>query len=236
MTERKVTEGSLLATPGAEVATALVEPEDAIALMLLGHGAGTPIDAPLMVRMADALADERISTYRYNYPYSEGMEAAYSPASIDSLEVLLATTSAAWNAARALSLNLPLFLGGRSMSSQVMSLALANEHCPEVRGVVLYVFPMRWRVVMDDTVGHLQRVPVPMLFVQGDRDPEADLRELGPVLHGLGDRASLHVVKGADRGYNLPSEPGGIRQDALSEVASVTAAWIRTQLGMPQNP
>ena len=198
MAAPRVTESALLATPdGAEVTTILVEPEDAIALMVFGHGAGTPIHAPLMAEMAEALADERIGTYRYNYPYSEGMEAAYSPADIDTLDVLLATTSAAMNAARAMSPNLPLFLGGRSMSSQVMSLAMAGERWPDVRGVVLYVFPMRWRVFMEDTVGHLQRVPVPMLFVQGDRDDYADLRELGPILDGLGDRASLHVVEGS---------------------------------------
>ena len=230
MTAPKVTEGSLLAG-GAELATILVEPEDAIALMVLGHGAGTPIQAPLMVQMAQALADEGISTFRYNYPYSERMEAAYSPATIDSLDVLLATVSAARDAANALLRDLPVFLGGRSMSSQVMSLAMARERWPEVRGVVLYVFPMRWRVVMEDTVGHLQRVTVPMLFVQGDRDPEADLQELGPVLDTLGDRASLHVVEGADHGYGLPAESGSTQKDALSEVASVTAAWIRRQLG-----
>ena len=154
----EVTESALLAIPdGAEVTTILVEPENAIALMVFGHGAGTPIHAPLMAEMAEALADERIGTYRYNYPYSEGMEAAYSLADIDTLDVLLATTSAAMNAARVMSPDLPLFLGGRSMSSQVMSLAMARECWPDVRGVVLYVFPMRWHVVMDDTVGHLQQ-------------------------------------------------------------------------------
>ena len=232
MTAPKVTKSRLLATPeGTEVTAILVEPEDAIALMALGHGAGTQIQEPLMVQMADALANERIATFRYNYPYSERMEAAYSPAIIDSLDVLLATTNSARNAARALSPNLPLFLGGRSMSSQVMSLAMARERSPDVRGVVLYVFPMRWHVLLEDTVGHLQRVPVPMLFVQGDRDHLTDLRELRPILDGLGGRASLHVVEGADHGYDLPSESSKTKLDALSEVASVTAAWMRRQLG-----
>lgn len=230
MTAPRVTAGSLLATPGTEVATILVESEDAIALMVFGHGAGTPIHAPLMAQMAQALADERIATFRYNYPYSERM-AAYSLATIDSLDVLLATVSAARDAANALLRDLPVFLGGRSMSSQVMSLAMARERWPEVKGVVLYVFPMRWRVVMDDTVVHLRRVPVPMLFVQGDRDDYANLRELGPILDGLGGRVTLHVVEGADHDYDMPTESGRTQKDALSEVASVTAAWMRRQLG-----
>ena len=232
MTARKVTKHRLPLGSGTEVAAILVEPENAIALMVLGHGAGTPMQSPFMGQMAEALAGERISTFRYNYPYSERMEADYVPATIDSLDVLLATTSAARNAAKALSPDLPLFLGGRSMSSQVMSLAMANERWGDVRGVVLYVFPMRWRIVLADTVGHLQRVPAPMLFVQGDRDHDnTDLQELRPVLEGLGNRASLHVVAGADHGYNLPIESCRTGLEALSEVASITAAWIRRQLG-----
>ena len=54
----RVSESRMLATSkGPEVATILVVSEDAIALMVLGHGAGTPIYRPLMVQMAEALAN-----------------------------------------------------------------------------------------------------------------------------------------------------------------------------------
>ena len=219
------------ATPcGTEVSTMLVEPDDAIALMVLGHGSGTPIHRPVMVQMAEALAYREIATFRYNYPYSETM-ASYSPDMIDPLDVLLATTSSALNAARELSPDLPLFLGGRSMSSQVVSLAMTREDWPDVRGVALYVFPMRWANLLGDTVDHLQRVRVPMLFVQGGNDEKfCDLREFQYVLDGLGNKAILHVVEGADHFYDMPSGSERTRLDALSEVATVTAAWIRRQL------
>ena len=231
MAASRITEGRLRVAPhGAEVSTILVEPDDAMALLVLGHGAGTPIYRPLMVQLSEALAGQGIATFRYNYPYSEGM-TSYSPGMIDPLDVLLATTISAKSAAEGLSHALPLFLSGRSMSSQVVSLALTREDWPEVRGVVLYVFPMRWHLLLEDTVGHLQRVPVPMLFVQGGRDEEFTyLGELQPVLDGLGDRASLHVIEGADHFYDLPADSGRTRLDALSEVASVTAEWIRRQL------
>ena len=80
MAETKVTESKMLATPdGPEVTTILVEPDDAIALMVLGHGSGTPVHKPHMVQLCDALALQGVATFRYNYPYSEGM-TAYSPA------------------------------------------------------------------------------------------------------------------------------------------------------------
>lgn len=227
MTGVKVTESRLaVASDGAEVTTFLVEPDEAIALMVFGHGSGTPAHYPLMVEMAEALAEQRIATFRYNYPYSEGM-VDYDPGEIDSLDVLLATTRAAKAAAESLSLGLPLFLGGRSMSSQVVSLAMTQEGWPDVRGVALYVFPMRWQVMIEDTVSHLQQVPVPMLFVQGGCDEEyANVQELQTVLDDLGGRASLHVVEGADHSYDLPAESGRTRSDALTEVATITAEWV----------
>ena len=231
MADVKVSEGRLpLPSSESGVSTVLVAPDDAIALMLLGHGAGTPVHEPLMVQTAAALSDQGIATFRYNYPYSERM-TAYSPDEIDPLEVLLSTTNLAKSAAADLPLDLPLFLGGRSMSSQVVSLALTRERWPDVHGMVLYVFPMRWRVLLADTVAHLHRVPAPMLFVQGGRDEEfCDLAELQPVLDELGDRATLHVVEDADHDYDLPPGSNRDQLDALSEVASVTAAWIRRQL------
>ena len=68
---------------------------------------------------------------------------------------------------------------------------------------------MRWRVFLDDTISHLQRVP--MLLVQGGRDDLTDLRELRPFLADLGERASLRVVEGADRTPAEPSHPTIVR-------------------------
>ena len=221
---------TLVTSKSSEVTSVLVKPENALVLMVLGHGAGTPIRDPLMVQMAEALAAQRISTLRYNYPYSENM-VAYDPEKVDSLDVLLSTTRSVKEAAESVSLDLPLFLGGRSMSSQVVSLALATEKWPDVRGVALYVFPMRWDVLLKDTVGHLQEVSAPILFVQGGRDEEyCDLRSLRSVLDPLGSRATLHVVDGADHFYDLPVECRRTREDALLEVSSVTASWIQKVL------
>ena len=231
MAEVTITESRLLATSnGPEVAAILVEPQDAIALMVLGHGAGIPIYRPLMVQMCEALAELRIATFRYKYPYSESSGTNYSPNMIDPLDVLIATTGSAKNAAKALLPGLPLFLGGRSMSSQIVSLAMTLKDWPDVTGLVLYVFPMRWRVLMENNVCHLRRVSVPMLFVQGSRDELTDLRELRPVLDGLGNRASLRVIEGANHSYDPPAGSDRTRLDTLSEVAAVTAEWMRRQL------
>ena len=230
------TEHKLIATPGGpEVTAVLVEPDDAFALLMLGPGAGTPIHRPLMVQLADALAQHGVASFRYNYPYGERGQV-YAVEHIDPLDVLLTTTTSAKAAAQALLPDLPLFLGGRSMSAQLVSLVLTHEEWPEVRGAVLYVFPNRWRHVMDDTISHLRQVPTPMLFVQGSRDEEeAPLAELKSVLDGLGGRATLHVIEGANHSYEMPEGSEWTQTDAIEDAAAATAIWIEAQLNSRDN-
>ena len=172
-----------------------------------------------MHQLAAALAHHGIATFRYDYPYSHQLEAGYHEHLIDPLPVLLATTRAAANAARDLAPDLPLFLGGRSMSSQVMSLALAQEPWPHVRGLILYVFPMRWRVLLRDTITHLPQVPVPMLFIQGNRDHEfCDLTQLQPVI----DKLAPQSVR-REPALSSPNGPGQRLRRPVSNHPSGTA-------------
>ena len=245
-----------LTPTGPHLPALLLQPHNPIALMLFGHGAGTPMRAPLMEQMATALAHHRIATLRYDYPYSHRVQDGYAEHLIDPLETLLQTTRAAIQAARALAPDLPFFLGGRSMSGQVMSLLLAHEPLPHVRGLICYVYPNRWRALRNNTIAHLPHVPVPTLFIQGARDPEyCDLAELKHVVGQLSDRSvrgeparslskgrveppidstkphhTLHVIPGADHAFNLPPHAPKTQHHAIQEAAAATATWIHHQL------
>ena len=79
-------------------------------------------------------------------------------------------------------------------------------------------------------------MPVPMLFVQGGRDDEfADLDELDLVLNGLGSRAVLQVIAGADHSSDLQLGSSNTKADTLAEVASGTVASMRSQLQESSN-
>ena len=299
---------------GPNLPALLLQPTNPIALIVFGHGAGTPMRAPLMHQMATALARRGIATFRYDYPYSHRLKTGYTEDLIDPLDVLLATTRAAIHAAQHLAPHLPLFLAGRSMSGQVMSLLLAREPLPHVRGLICYVYPNRWRILLNDTVeipnavsssptlsrpgrldpspggegwgegssgrdspqgtkatalkaprgnspsapdplsnptlAHLPRVPVPILFIQGARDPEyCDLTQLQLVLDELGTQSvrgeparsprravsnhTLHVIPDADHAFQLPPNATRTHHDAILKSAATTATWIRHQLEIP---
>ncbi|MEO6051704.1 MAG: alpha/beta family hydrolase, partial [Pyrinomonadaceae bacterium] len=58
-------------TEKGEVSALLMWPESATHLLVLGHGASSNMRTPLLTAIADALAEQSIATFRYNFPYSE---------------------------------------------------------------------------------------------------------------------------------------------------------------------
>ena len=65
-----------------------------------------------------------------------------------------------------------------------------------------------------------------MLFLQGTRDRLADLELMRGVCAGLGARATLHVVDGADHGFHVPKRTGRGDAEVVEELARVTADWV----------
>ncbi len=100
-----------------------------------------------------------------------------------------------------------------------------------VRGLVFFGFPLH--PPGKPGVGraeHLRSVDLPMLFLQGDRDRLAGLDLLRPVVDGLGGRARLHVVHGADHGFHVLKRSGRSDAEVLEELAGATATWMRRRI------
>jgi predicted alpha/beta-hydrolase family hydrolase len=64
-----------------------------------------------------------------------------------------------------------------------------------------------------------------MLFLQGERDEFAELLLLRQVLRRLGERATLHLVKGGDHSFSVPKSSGRTADQVLGEVCDTFAAW-----------
>ena len=66
------TEHKFVATADkGDVSAILMRPEGATHLLVLGHGASTSMRHATMQRIADVLAERKIATFRYNFPYSQ---------------------------------------------------------------------------------------------------------------------------------------------------------------------
>ncbi|MDE2655716.1 MAG: alpha/beta hydrolase [Gemmatimonadota bacterium] len=100
----------------------VVEAADAVALLVLGHGAGAPMTHPFMELLAGALAGEGISTLRYNFAY---MEAGRKRP--DYIRRLLAVVRSALLAGKECADGLPLLAGGKSMGGRMTSTLVAER-------------------------------------------------------------------------------------------------------------
>jgi uncharacterized protein len=222
------TQRALQAEPLSFVATAakgkvsglLCRPDAARWLLVFGHGAGAGMRHRFMHDMSAGLAAAGIATLRYQFPYMEA--GSRRP---DARPILLATVRAAVAAAGAAAPDLPLLAGGKSMGGRMTSLAAAEAALPGVHGLVFFGFPLHPAGrPSTERAAHLERVHLPMLFLQGERDGLAQLELLRPICAGL-DCATLHVVPTADHGLHVLRSAGQSDAAVLGHLAHTVAKW-----------
>jgi len=205
------------------VSALLQRPLDARLLYVLAHGAGAGMRHPFLASVARALAGRGIATLRYQFPYVEAQARRPDPPG-----VLEATVRSAVAAAASAVPELPLVAGGKSLGGRMTSNAQAKQPLPGVRGLVFLGFPLHPpKRPGDARAEHLSAVQVPMLFLQGTRDDLAELRLLEPVCHRLGDRATLHVVEGADHSFRVLKRSGRSDEEVVAELGEAVANWAR---------
>ena len=176
---------------------------------------------PFLERLAAELASAGIATLRYQFPYME--ERRRVP---DKPELLAATVAAAVGLAAETASELPLLAGGKSMGGRMTSQAAAENLLGPVKGLVFFGFPLhppnRPNIKRAE---HLEKVSMPMLFLQGTRDTLADLTLLRPVCQKLGTRATLHIIPEADHSFHVLKKSGQTDAEVMTQLARTTAAW-----------
>jgi uncharacterized protein len=217
-----VSEALTFEVSGSGTVSALVDrPADARLGYVLAHGAGAGMQHPFLETMAGRLAARGVATFRYQFPYMEAKGKR-----VDSPEVATAAVRAAvWEASSRLA-GLPLIAGGKSFGARMTSSAAAASALPGVRGLAFLGFPLHPPGRPDTRrAEHLDRVTVPMLFLQGTRDDLADLSLLKPVVERLGERATLHVVDDGDHSFAVLKRSGRKQDEVLNELADAVSRW-----------
>ncbi len=198
-----------------------LEPGHPRALYVLAHGAGAGMRHAFMEDMVRRLADADIATLRYQFPYMEAGRRRPDPPYLLHATVRSAVAEVARRAPA-----LPLIAGGKSMGGRMTSAAAAEAELVGVRGLVFLGFPLHPAGKPGtERAKHLERVDLPMLFLQGTRDRLADLELLEPVIQRLGRRATLQVVEGADHGFGVLKRSGRTHEAVLDELAAGIGAW-----------
>jgi predicted alpha/beta-hydrolase family hydrolase len=178
--------------------------------------------------MALALVEREVATLRYQFPYMEaGARRPDAPATAEG------TVRAAVRQAQVLEPDLPVIAGGKSFGGRMTSGAAATS-LPGIRGLVFLGFPLHPPGKPGTSrAEHLDKVEVPMLFLQGTRDQFAQLDLITEVCARLGSRATLHLVEGADHSFGISSRSGRTAGSVMEELAEALIRWARSVVGTP---
>ncbi|HSD49314.1 MAG TPA: alpha/beta family hydrolase [Actinomycetota bacterium] len=186
------------------VSAVWIVPKDAVAWLVVAHGAGAGMDHPFLAGFCRAMAQRAVATARFDFHYMNAGRRA--PDAEPSLR-------AAWNEAftrvRAMAGPAPVLAGGKSLGGRIASMCVADGM--DAAGLVFLGYPLHPPGKTDRLrAEHLARIAVPMLFLQGTRDPFAKSDLLAKVVGHLGDRATLVPIEGGDHSFNVR----GVKADA----------------------
>jgi predicted alpha/beta-hydrolase family hydrolase len=217
----KPAELTFTATPEkGEVSAILLRPEKATHVLVLGHGASTNMRHVTLAAIAEALADQNIATFRYNFPYSEKGSGR------NSTETCVETVVSAVAAAKKAAPDLPVLAGGHSFGGRMTSLAAAHLLLPDVSGLVFFSFPLHLPGRPDTKRAEpLANITIPMLFLSGTRDELAGRDLLEPVVKALGKRATLHLIDTANHSYKILKKTRTSDEDVFVGMARTVREW-----------
>lgn len=176
-----------------------------------------------MADLAGRIAGRGISVLRFNFPYVEkGRKAP------DRQAVLEDAYAAVVEHVRSGMKPKHLFLGGKSMGGRIAS------HLPgrgvSCDGLVFFGYPLhppgRPERIRD---AHLYDLDVPMLFIEGTRDPFCPLDRLNAVRNNLRAPTELVTVDDGDHSFRVRKSSGRSNEEALEEVVASVARWIKTR-------
>ena len=203
------------------VSALLTRPALASACFVFAHGAGAGMTHSYMEAVATGLAVRNVATLRYQFPYMEKNSRRPDPPAIAQ-----ATVRAAVETAARVMPGMPLIAGGKSFGGRMTSQAQAKQPLAGVRGLAFFGFPLHAAgKPSSERAAHLSDIDIPMLFLQGTRDKLAELDLLKPVIDGLGERAALHLVEGADHSFHVPARSGRKDEDVMNEMLDILVAW-----------
>ncbi|HZB74960.1 MAG TPA: alpha/beta family hydrolase [Solirubrobacteraceae bacterium] len=189
-----------VATPHGPARVELHAAGGARGTLVLGHGAGGGIGAPDLVAARDAALALDVSVALVEQPYRVAGRKSQAPA---------AQLDVAWLAAlEALEAQGPLFVGGRSAGARV---ACRTAGAAGAAGVLCLAFPVHPPGRPEKTrLAELDAVGVPVLVIQGDRDP-----------FGMPPEAP---------GREVVVVPGTHSLRSAGRIAEALTAWLRARL------
>lgn len=182
--------------------------QDAQAVFVAAHGAGSHKDHRSMLELSAALRPRGFDVVRFNFPYRE--KGARAP---DRMPKLQACFRAVVDEVRKDLGTKKLVIGGRSMGGRVASmLAAEGFRCD---GLLLFAYPLHPAGEPERLrAAHLPKIEVPVLCINGTRDALCRRELMDRAIEGLGWH--MHWLEGKDHSFAVTAEVGALAGEWLS--------------------
>ena len=172
-----------------------------------------------MEKMARGLADKGLLVCRFEFPYMRAGRKAP-----DRQDVLEKAYERAVETVTGEVSGVPLFIGGKSLGGRIASHVVGRL---AAAGLFFLGYPLHPPGKPERArVDNLSVVSVPMLFVEGTRDPFCPLPVLQRFLDTHKGPAELAVIEGGDHSFKVPRGGGRSTEQAWAEAVEAVAQWV----------
>jgi hypothetical protein len=198
-------------------------PAEALATILLAHGAGAPMDSASMTAAAKALAAVSLHVVRFEFSYMAARrtgEGRKPPPRAEKLTGEYLAAVEELDAAR------PLIIGGKSMGGRVASMVADDLFAEKaIAGLVCLGYPFHPpNKPAQLRTKHLERLKTPTLICQGTRDEFGTRDEVAG--YSLSDKIQILWLEDGDHDLKPRKKISGYSAaDHLKTMADAVAAF-----------
>ena len=210
---------------GNETTSAVYDPApngDGSTVFVCAHGAGGNMSDKSMLTVARALGARGLSIVRFNFLYKEKRSSRPDP-----MPKLKETTAAVVARVRSELRPKTLIIGGRSMGGRAASMLAADGF--DCSGLLLLAYPLHPPGKPDQLRdAHLPAIRVPVLCVNGTRDPFCTPELMKGVLERVTAPWQMLWLETADHSFHVLKSSGKTDAQIMDEVADAAEKWVAT--------
>lgn len=212
---------------GGDETTAAYEPAEGeqSAVFVCAHGAGGHMGDRSLLKVAETLRSAGLGVVRFNFVYRE--KRSSRP---DAMPRLMECISAVVARVREEIAPAALITGGRSMGGRAASMLAADGFSSN--GLLLLAYPLHPAGQPEKLRdAHLAAIGVPVLCINGTRDPLCRRDLMERALRTVTTRWTMQWLEGADHSFHVLKTSGRTDPEVFEEVAAGTRSWLKASLG-----
>ncbi|WP_094556671.1 alpha/beta family hydrolase [Synechococcus sp. 1G10] len=205
-------------------------PDAASATVLLAHGAGAPMDSPLMAAIASGLAQQGWRVVRFEFPYMARQRILGKQQGPNRMPVLQEAFREQARMEQTEQPSRSLFIGGKSMGGRVASLLVDELAASDgVRGCICLGYPFHPPgKPLQLRTEHLAALQTPTLILQGERDTFGRREEVESYV--LSPQVQLHWIPSGDHSFKPTRSSGLSEAENWATVVALSDQFLRQLL------